>query len=479
MATSWPVTGLRGRLSRRRACVLLVGGLPLLAVSCGNSLPLGAIKDAAAGGHFVEVRTVGGEGTRSGPGNRGTSASSEQGVSASTARAATASGAKATNGPTTAASGASNTQTNAPQSAAAGAANGSTIVLGNIGSYSGVLGSIFVGGAAPLQAWAQYTNAHGGLNGHPVKVVSADDGGNPSQALSLAEQMVQSDGVVAFVGNMMPLTLQGIQPYLEQNNIPLIGGDETLPAWIQSSVIFPVGTDVQSIGSAGLHLITQGGITKLAILYCGESPSCKTLASSPPPAGVSVVYEAQISIVQTDFTTECLQAKSQGAQAIFVAADANTVERVATSCGQQNYNPKYGTASIAVGPQLASDPSMNGLVAPVNNAPWFSTNTPATAAFAQAMATYEPSAPLSATGMTMWASGQVLIAATAGKLSAHPTSAEIISDLDQVSNLTTGGLTPSLTYHAGQGAGTIPCYFEVEVQNGNWVAPNGNNPVCS
>jgi branched-chain amino acid transport system substrate-binding protein len=352
-------------------------------------------------------------------------------------------------------------------------------VLGNIGTYSGVVGAIFPGAAASLQAWAQYTNAHGGLSGHPVKIVSADDGGDPSEALSLAEQMVQSDGAVAFVGNMMPLTLEGIQPYLEKNNIPLIGGDETLPEWIQSPDIFPVGTDVVSIAAASLRLLTEGGLTKVAVLYCGESPSCKLLATGTPPPGVQLVYVAQISLVQTDFTTECLQAKSEGAQALFVAADAATVERVAASCDQQQYKPRYGTASIAVGPQLASDPDMEGLVAPVNNAPWFLTSTPATAQYAQAMATYEASTPLSAPGMSMWASGEVLAAATAGKLSAHPTSAEIVSDLDQVRGLTTGGLTPPLTYTAGKGTGPIPCYFAVEVQGGKWVAPDGSNPVCS
>jgi branched-chain amino acid transport system substrate-binding protein len=277
---------------------------------------------------------------------------------------------------------------------------------------------------------------------------------------------------------MMPLTLEGIQPYLEKNNIPLIGGDETLPQWIQSPVIFPVGTDVVSIAAAGLNLLVTGGLKKVAVLYCGESPSCKLLATGTPPPGVSLVYVAQISLVQTDFTTECLQAKSNGAQAIFVAADANTVERVASSCDRQQFKPRYGTASIAVGPQLANDPDMNGLVAPVNNAPWFLNSTPAIQQFAQAMATYEPNTPLSASGMAMWASGQVLAAATA-HLSAHPTSSEIVGDMDQVKGLTNGGLSPSLSYTAGKGTGPIPCYFEVEVQNGKWVAPNGAAPVCS
>jgi branched-chain amino acid transport system substrate-binding protein len=227
-------------------------------------------------------------------------------------------------------------------------------------------------------------------------------------------------------------------------------------------------------------LITAGGLGKLAILYCGESPSCKALAdaaSASPPPGVHTVYEAQISIVQTDFTTECLQAKSQGAQAIFVAADANSVIRVGRSCAQQQYKPRYATASIAVSPQLAGDANMNGLVAPVNNAPWFLTNTPGTKEFADAMRTYAPGAPLTAPAASMYASGKLMEAA-ASHLGAVAKTADLIAGLDSLRNQTLGGTSPPLTFNAGRGTGPIPCYFVVAVQNGQWVAPNGATPQC-
>ena len=69
--------------------------------------------------------------------------------------------------------------------------------------------------------------------------MSGDDGGDPSRALSLAKQMVQSDGALGFVGTMVPLSLSGIEPYLDQQHIPLIGGDVTLPNSIQDPDIFP------------------------------------------------------------------------------------------------------------------------------------------------------------------------------------------------------------------------------------------------
>jgi branched-chain amino acid transport system substrate-binding protein len=359
-------------------------------------------------------------------------------------------------------------------------ANLSPVVIGNIGSYSGVLGSIFPAGGAGVQAWAQDVNTRGGLNGHPVQVVSGDDGGDPARALSLARRMVEEQGAIAFLGNMMPLSLSGIRPYLEQNNIPLVGGDVTLPDWSDSPVIFPSGTDIRSI-SKGILLLMAENADRLYMVFCGESPSCGALAAAAqgtPPPGIELVSPPrQVSIVQTDFTTECLEAKSKKADAIFVSADAGTVLRVARSCAAQDYYPLYSTASIAVGFQLAGDPSMEGLIAPINNAPWFDTSTPGGARYVRAMQTYASGVNPDAPSMAQFASGLVVEAATKS-LSANPTAAELLTALrTNIRNETAQGTTPPMTFRNGP-TGLVKCYFIVQVRGGKWTAPNGTTPSC-
>ena len=84
---------------------------------------------------------------------------------------------------------------------AGSAATASTWVIGNIGTYSGGNSSNFIGGNLSLEAWADYTNAHGGINGHKVKVISDDDAGSPSTALNDVKQLVNNDHVLAIVGD--------------------------------------------------------------------------------------------------------------------------------------------------------------------------------------------------------------------------------------------------------------------------------------
>lgn len=436
------------------------GGVPIESVSgspdaAGGASAIGG-RSATGGGSGIAVG--GADGTAEGVGVGGTAAGDpSQGGAAAVAPEAG----------------------DATAGAAGGPASGTPVVIGNIGSYSGVLGSIFPGGAAGVQAWAQDVNARGGINGHPVKIVSGDDGGDPARALSLARQMVEEQGAIAFVGNMMPLSLSGIRPYLEEQGIPLVGGDMTLPDWIESPVIFPSGTDVTSISVGAIRLLAKAGGTNLAILWCGESPSCGALAraaESDPPPSMTVSFSAQISIVQTDFTTECLRAKQAGVDTIFVAADANTVIRVARSCKQQGISALYGTASIAVGFQLASDPNLEGLIAPVNNAPWFDTSTSGGERYVNAMRSYAPGVNADSPTASQFAGG-LLIEAAAGALGDAPTPAQVLEGLRGLRGESAQGLAPPLTFRNGP-TGPVPCYFVVRIQGGQWVAPSGANREC-
>src|SRR5271167_5139434 len=46
----------------------------------------------------------------------------------------------------------------------------SPIVIGNVGTYSGYAGVTAEGTPEGLQAWVDWTNAHGGISGHPVQL---------------------------------------------------------------------------------------------------------------------------------------------------------------------------------------------------------------------------------------------------------------------------------------------------------------------
>jgi branched-chain amino acid transport system substrate-binding protein len=468
--------------------------LALSLAACGSRVATSTIEaDAgsaktsgpAATGSGASSSVHGGRATSSPSGagaGGGTAASGASGTVTSTTVTGTSSAGAPASGasgsaPATGASGAS------ASGASGGAASGSPVVIGNIGTYSGIIGTIFSGVQQGLSVGIANLNAHGGLNGHPVKLVSEDDAGDPSTNQTEAQTMVQADGAIGFVSQFTPVSSSGSQGYLASKGIPVVGGDLYDPNWYSQSNWFPEGTNLlPGIADAFENIAAKVGKTQVAILYCIESSICSnigTYLAAHPVAGAKVVYSAPISLTQPSFTAQCLDAKNAGANFMLVSADGASIERVAQNCEAQGITIELAEAAVAVNTSQASDTQVNGLVSALEDFPWFQDNTPATEAFHQAFQTYLPSFAPNENAAEAWTSVQLLQMAGAKLPASNPTAAELLAGADSLGSTTINGLSPStITYHPGQAATGTNCYTFVEIVNGAWTAPGGDGPQC-
>ena len=366
--------------------------------------------------------------------------------------------------------------------AAARVADLSPIKLGHIGTYSGLLGAIFTGGQQMAQVWANWVNTHGGLNGHPVQVVTADDGGDPSRNLALTRDMVENQGVVAFVGNIVPLSLTGSKAYLEQKQIPLIGGDLTDVAWYQSPMFFPQGALIDGSLRGAAAQAAQVGSHNVALLYCGEASACFEARDifqqgAVASAGGNLVFTAQVSLAQPDFTSECIQLKTNHVDAVVATVDGNSLSRLARACAQQQVAVKFVSFALALVSSLASDPNLDGLVGTTGLFPWMLTDGPA-ADYGQALATYAPALETSGTTAAVWGSGALVQAAGRNLPSGDVTSNDLLEGLYALNGDTLGGLAPPLTFRRGQPPAPYNCYYTIALSGGTFSTPSGLQATC-
>ncbi|HEX3793616.1 MAG TPA: ABC transporter substrate-binding protein [Acidimicrobiales bacterium] len=369
------------------------------------------------------------------------------------------------------------------QASSTGPATLSKIVLGNVGAYSGVAGALWPDAQEALQVWAKYTNAHGGLNGHIVQVISEDDQGDPSLAVSESEQMIQQDHVLAFVGDMIPFEASAIAPFLAQNHIPLIGTEMSADVEYTSPYIFPQGTSLENSVNALATYFVHKGLTKFAVWTCVESTVCsngRTAAVNGgfQKAGVQVVQDIDISLTQPSFTTDCLQAKSDGAQVILFLADGASIERGSTDCNQQGYNPVMYNGTLAAAGSMLTTPSIQGnTYFSAGDFPWVDSNTPAQAAYHQALSQYAPGLAPDAANSTQWVAGEIVVAASQFLSATNPTTAQLLQGLYSIKNDTFGGIALPTTYGTGANPGPS-CTYLVEVNNNQWTSPIGDTTLC-
>jgi branched-chain amino acid transport system substrate-binding protein len=366
------------------------------------------------------------------------------------------------------------------QAAAPTQANLSTVKIGQVGTFSGVIGAVAAPGTKTLGAWVAYTNAHGGLNGHPIKLIVGDDQGDPSSTMTLTKRMVETDGILTMVSNINAFAFEPVERYTREKGIPLIGGDGMDPGWGTSTNAFPVMQTQVAQAMKGLEAAVKAGTEKIGIVYCVEASSlCSYYVQEAKKSSVGshVVQDYQVSMVAPSYTGQCLRLKNGGVDTLWVLLDGAGVARVIRDCAAQNYHPKLFVMSLNVTADVVKDPNLAGALVPGGTFVPTTPGVPAIEKYRQVMATYAPTLGIAGVTSFSWAGGE-LLGLVGRNLSANPTSAELYEALWKVKNETLGGLTVPLTFSKGKAPQIQNCYFLWAIKDGQFAAPNGTKPTC-
>jgi branched-chain amino acid transport system substrate-binding protein len=361
----------------------------------------------------------------------------------------------------------------------------SPVKVGSIGPRSGVLGTVWNTAVDMTQAWAKHLNARGGLNGHPLDLAVGDDGGDPARHRALVQEFVERRGVIVFLNNFEVLGGAGSVDYLTQKRIPVIGSPLGDNYFYDNPIYFPQGTNGDLLWDSVLAGVAQTtvpkGKKKLATVYCSEVPACKNGAENlkrvAPKVGLDLVYTASASLVQPDYTAECLNASRAGAEIFFYFLEGASSRRLAGSCKRQGYEPTYATGIQAVSLDERTDPNFQGAVFP---GPVFpaSLDSPMTAEFRTVMARYLPKVEPHFLTTFSWVAAKVLERG-AVKLSEPPTNESLLEGLWTIKNDDLGGITQPLTFDRNTGAARVVCWYTEVVEGGKLQPFGGGIRQCS
>ena len=373
----------------------------------------------------------------------------------------------------------------------AAAPTGTTIVIGQLETQSGPAGNTKVG-QTTLDAWASWTNAHGGLNGHPVKVITKNDNADPAQAQTALNSMINDDHIVALVGQNASATEPTWVNLMVSSKIPVIGGPAYDTAWFTKPYFYPTTTSVPTTVYGEIYAAKNAGGKALASLLCNNSTVClgavPLFNAAAKDLNMPVVYNQTASQTATDYTAQCLAMKASKADTVIAFVNN---QLLANNCKQQGYNPTYiGAESSITQSQLQATSSFEGLTGPSSSFPWWQ-EFPQTSEFFDAMKTYAPAYAPGGSQYESQASGVLSSVFSSGVVFANAmknaavaadqpvTSADVVRGLAMIQNSTNGGYTPVVSYGDGTTPSKyVPCFWLYKVVNAKYTSINGLSTTC-
>jgi branched-chain amino acid transport system substrate-binding protein len=374
-----------------------------------------------------------------------------------------------------------------PAAPAAPGNNGKPIVIGSIGTNSGPAGAPIKTFAEGVAIWVKAVNARGGINGHPVRHVIADDGGDPARTQALYQDLVENKGVIAFVANGDCFGGQTAVDYVNKKRVPVVGGIACGDWFYDSAMYFPYAPEGIMNWSSMVAAMAQRwlpkNLKKFGSMTCAEAVTCRAAdklwhdQGRAKEVGFEDVYRAQISIAQPDYTAECLSAQRAGAQVLAIASDSASVHRIAAACARQNYHPMFAWPYSAHLANDKDDPNFEGGLTVPGWFPEIKSDTPATAEFQDAFKKFFGGAPAGGHSGGWAASKMFELAAIR---SADPTtSAGILEGLwTSFQGETLGGLTMPLTFVREKPSPKVNCSTLLVVEKGKYVLPTNGEVKC-
>jgi branched-chain amino acid transport system substrate-binding protein len=339
---------------------------------------------------------------------------------------------------------------------------------------------------AGVEVWVENINRKGGLFGHPVGLIVADDRGDSSQHVAYLKQLVENDHVLAFVENATAAPIASGDQYLRSVGVPVIGSACANAVDDTSPVIFPQCPTLSDLYYGAVRNgVVYGGATNLAILYCVEMSICSDGKASlvdkggAKQAGAALKYVSQVSVAQPDYASECLNASNVGAQLMLVLGPWDMYQRVVRSCkNSAGFTPPYLEGPISATFASKDQPELKTLLLAMPTFPFTGTATPAQTEFQQAMKSLysQPPGPGESMGWTA-AKEFELAVLRAGQATHLISSKTLIDALHAFNNETLGGLSVPLNFGGGTAA-PASCWFPMQATGGSWSALNSGQMQC-
>jgi branched-chain amino acid transport system substrate-binding protein len=190
-------------------------------------------------------------------------------------------------------------------------------------------------------------NEEGGINGRKIKYFIRDDMYNPAQTAAVVKELVERQGVFAFVGGVSAAGGLAVKDYLAENKVIWVGPatsvrEYVFPVQPYLFSVYPLYEDEASVLTK--YIVESLKIKKIGILYQNDSygkngfEGCKQRLATYK---MSLVAEIPIEPTEKDLGSQILRLKSSGAEAVLMYVNPTTAVICLKTAANVGFKPQW------------------------------------------------------------------------------------------------------------------------------------------
>ncbi|MDN5342961.1 ABC transporter substrate-binding protein [Oceanotoga sp. DSM 15011] len=143
------------------------------------------------------------------------------------------------------------------------------IKIGSFQALSGPIASIGQPMTKGMQAYFNWVNDNGGINGRKINLIVADDQFNPAKTTVEVKRLVESDNVFSIVGGLGTPGVLAVMNYLNESEVPFVyqGSGSSLLSFPAKEYVFPVQPNYKVEGNIIANYFVDKGYKNIALVY--------------------------------------------------------------------------------------------------------------------------------------------------------------------------------------------------------------------
>lgn len=203
-------------------------------------------------------------------------------------------------------------------------------------------------------------NDEGGIHGRKIKYFIRDDQYNPAQTKAVVKELVEREGIFAFVGGVSAAAGMAVKDYLAENKIIWVGPSTAIVEYVfpvnpYIFAVYPLYEDEASILTK--YTVEKLQLQKIAFLYQNDAYGKSGLTGAKARLKaykMKLVEEISVEPGEKDLSSQLMRLKSSGAEAVIMWVNPTSAAIALKTAATIGFKPHWISSNT-----LSDYPLMN------------------------------------------------------------------------------------------------------------------------